>query len=266
MNRRTVQRNWIARERVYTNRYSRRFYKLLQFLWRRSAKQFAETGNFEIKDEEFLPLYRDVYDKVTLRETRLVVAAQPKDRKDVLDALATLFNGSGPETITFVRNLMQQHFNVYVMSRLREVSDLTRRQILRTIQEGFDQGLGGRDIARLMRQRAPELNRVRAIRIARTESVTAANRAQILAHEASPYVYEKAWLAVQDKRTRLAHKQMDPTVFLELWDPFFVDGEELIAPGDTTASAKNVVNCRCVLLFRAKRGADGRLIRKENLL
>lgn len=265
---RVLERNWVARERVYTLRYSRQFYRLLQQLWKRSAKQFSETGTFEIKDEEFLPTYRRLYDLISTREIRLAVAKFPKEKstKDMLDALAQLFRGTGPETITFVRNLMQQYFNVYVMQRLSEVSELTRRQIRETIQEGFDEGLGGREIARRMMRKAPEINRVRAVRIARTESVTAANRAQLLAHEASPYVYEKAWLAVRDKRTRQAHREMDPDRFIGLWDFFFVDGDEMTAPGDTAGKASNVVNCRCVLRFRAKRGEDGRLVRKENLL
>jgi hypothetical protein len=63
---------------------------------------------------------------------------------------------------------------------------------------------------------------------------------------------------------------MDSSRFIPLWDNFFVANEKggldsMLAPGDTNADVSNVVNCRCVLLFKAKRGEDGRLVRKNAL-
>jgi uncharacterized protein with gpF-like domain len=238
---------------------------LLNRIWKRSAKQYEQTGSFVIEDSEFEQIYRNMYKRISDAEFNLSFDSMPKE-KTVIDALATLFSSdSVPETITYVRNLMQQYFNVYVMQRLREVSENTRKQIQLEIQRGVLEGLGGREIARNISRKAPEINRTRAIRIARTESVTAANRAQLLAHEASPFVYEKAWLKVVDGRTRESHLAMDSSNFIDLMDYFIVGGEQMLAPGDTDASAGEVINCRCVLLFKAKRGENGRLIRKNSI-
>lgn len=261
---------WQQREKLYTRRYSRLFYSLLNRLWRKAAKEHQETGSFTIKENDFIPLYKKLYQDIGRKEAQLAFSKMPRE-KDVFDALSTFFNGgTGTEAITFVRNLMGDYFNVYVMERLRNVTENTRIQINRVIQQGFDEGLGARERAKLIRQFAPEINQTRSIRIARTESVTAANKAQLLSHEASPYVYEKAWLPVVDKRTRPSHAAMEPTRFIDLWDYFFVanaDGEldEMLAPGDTNASAENCINCRCSMLFKAKRGEDGRLLRKNSI-
>ena len=261
---------WPQRENLYTRRYSRLFYRLLNRLWRKAAKQHEETGAFTISEDDLIPLYKRLYQDIGRREAQLAFSKMPQE-KDVFDALATFFNrGTGPEAITFVRNLMGDYFNVYVMERLRNVTENTRIQIRNIIQKGFDEGLGARERAKLIRESAPEINQTRAIKIARTESVTAANKAALLSHEASPYVYEKSWLPVVDKRTRPSHAAMDSTRFIDLWDYFYVanaDGEleEMLAPGDSTASASNCVNCRCSMLFKAKRGEDGRLVRKNSL-
>jgi hypothetical protein len=262
---------WQAREKLYTKKYARLFYRLLLKIWRRSAKEHEETGDFTVREEDFIPLYKALYEDIGGKEARIAFSKMPQE-KDIFDAMAVFFNrGTGPEAITFVRELMGNYFNVYVMQRLSNVTELTRIQIRNVIQLGFDKGLGARDRAKLITQTAPEINATRAIRIARTESVTAANKSQVLAHEASPYVYQKAWLPVVDKRTRPSHAAMDPDFFIPLWDSFNVANaegelEQMLAPGDTNASASNVINCRCTMLFKAQRGPDGRLIRKNDLI
>jgi hypothetical protein len=64
---------------------------------------------------------------------------------------------------------------------------------------------------------------------------------------------------------------MDSNNFIPLWEDFLVLRESggfdsMLAPGDTRASAENTIQCRCTLLFKAKRGEDGRLIRKNSLI
>ena len=64
----------------------------------------------------------------------------------------------------------------------------------------------------------------------------------------------KQWDSTMDKKTRPAHQQADGQI-RELDEPFDVWGEKMDAPA-VGGSAKNVCNCRCVLLQRAKWALD----------
>ena len=64
----------------------------------------------------------------------------------------------------------------------------------------------------------------------------------------------KQWDATMDSKTRPAHQQADGQIVE--WDDFFtVGGEKMKAPS-IGGSAKNVVNCRCQLLQRARWALD----------
>ena len=58
----------------------------------------------------------------------------------------------------------------------------------------------------------------------------------------------KEWLAVSDARTRPEHAALDGTV-IPFEDMFDAGGEMMRAPHDETASAGNVINCRCDVLW-----------------
>ena len=91
-----------------------------------------------------------------------------------------------------------------------------------------------------------------AVRIARTEGhriqQSAALDAQKAAKKAGADVV-KQWDSTLDGVTRPAHQEADGQI-RDVEEPFFVDGEYIMAPGD--GSASNCINCRCVLLQRAK--------------
>lgn len=64
----------------------------------------------------------------------------------------------------------------------------------------------------------------------------------------------KQWDATMDSKTRPAHQQADGQIVE--WDEYFtVGGEKMKAPS-VGGSAKNVVNCRCQLLQRARWALD----------
>lgn len=104
-----------------------------------------------------------------------------------------------------------------------------------------------------------------ALRIARTETTSASNFAAFETAKASDLVMDKVWISVQDDRTRLNpfdHLDMNNQI-QELEKPFFVGGENIQYPGDTKASAGNVINCRCSIAFVPKRDINGMLIIKK---
>lgn len=96
-----------------------------------------------------------------------------------------------------------------------------------------------------------------AIRIARTEGHRIQNEAaldgQHVAKKKGADIV-KQWDATLDSRTRPEHREADGQI-REIDEPFDVGGEKMQAPG-VGGSAKNVCNCRCCLLQRAKWALD----------
>lgn len=94
----------------------------------------------------------------------------------------------------------------------------------------------------------------RAWRTARTEATAGWNWGSLeAAHSAeeSGLTVRKAWVSAQDDRTREAHQEASATYAegIPLDEPFEIDGEALMYPGDPDGSAENVINCRCTLVY-----------------
>lgn len=58
----------------------------------------------------------------------------------------------------------------------------------------------------------------------------------------------KRWDAKDDSATRPGHKRADGQT-VSIYQPFIVNMEPLMAPGDPSGSPSNVINCRCKPLF-----------------
>ncbi len=96
-----------------------------------------------------------------------------------------------------------------------------------------------------------------AIRIARTEGHRIQNEAALDGqHGAKKKGADivKQWDSTLDGRTRDEHRECDGQI-REIDEPFDVGGEKMQAPG-VGGSARNVCNCRCCLLQRAKWALD----------
>ena len=137
--------------------------------------------------------------------------------------------------------------------RALATSRTTRADIRRLMLAAFDEG---EPEAVVLRQGllARSLSAWRADTIARTEIHTAAafasdQTARSMASEVGAQL-EKAWVFVSDERTREDHAAMDSSDYIPLDEDFDVGGEAMEYPGDPTASAENVINCRCSVVRR----------------
>ena len=96
-----------------------------------------------------------------------------------------------------------------------------------------------------------------AIRIARTEGHRIQNEAALDGQRGAKSKgadIVKQWDSTLDSRTRPEHREADGQI-REIDEPFDVGGEKMQAPG-VGGSARNVCNCRCCLLQRAKWALD----------
>jgi hypothetical protein len=167
--------------------------------------------------------------------------------------------------------LIRQYYGERLLNDAQLMTDYSREIIVRVLGEAAGTGASFDDIVKMLLEH-PEFGAMRARRIARTETVTAANGAAMVYAENSGNVMEKIWIAVKDARTRHDHKAVDATR-LDIQTPFDLFNQKYgkvqmmqpgarIQPSGLPVPAVEVVNCRCTVAFRAKRGADGRIIRK----
>lgn len=88
----------------------------------------------------------------------------------------------------------------------------------------------------------------RARRIARTETISASNAATLEGWRQSEVIGGKQWVCAMTENSRKGHKRANGQI-VPLEEPFIVDGEQLMHPGDSSlgAGAGNVINCRCTM-------------------
>jgi uncharacterized protein with gpF-like domain len=65
----------------------------------------------------------------------------------------------------------------------------------------------------------------------------------------------KKWVPVTDDRTRANHMAMLGQPYISMDEKFMVGGEKMDRPSDPSASAANVINCRCSLVYK-REGSD----------
>jgi hypothetical protein len=96
---------------------------------------------------------------------------------------------------------------------------------------------------------------------ARTVSVTEVHRAwnfgamaaAMRAQQQLQTPMNKRWVARDDSHTRIAHDKADGQI-VPINQPFIVNMEALMMPGDPSGSPSNVINCRCKPYFTRRQG------------
>ena len=169
--------------------------------------------------------------------------------------------------------LWQQFIDWYLHRFLIEkitfdVQATTRDYLLRVLQRGMEAGTGIKEMVAKLKDLP--FTKFQAARIVRTE----VNRAANVGHKAqsSTFEYEqvKEWVSAKDRRVRgrepndhANHVKLNGTIINE--DDFFIDpinGDRLEFPGDPNASSASTINCRCRVVYTARRDENNRLIRK----
>ena len=131
-------------------------------------------------------------------------------------------------------------------------STATLSDINRVIAAGVKDGLGEREIGKMIKAVAPSKSASRAQTIARTEVHSSSQGIAVDVARQSDIRTKKIWLTSVDDRTRdgedspFDHKDADGQL-VAMDAPFIVSNERLQYPGEYgVGSAGNTINCRCV--------------------
>lgn len=275
---RLVHRDFLRRQTTYENRYTPQFYRYLQSVYKMAADQIESNGvNWylsnmaeSLQEPRLVSIYYKLYSYVIMSEAViqrngiLAMAKREKGRKDIIDDLSTPFTGG--DIIKLWRSLTESYLRVRIATRITNVNETTVKVISKIIEQSISEGLGALEVAKKIRE-ATELNKVRSLAIARTETVSASNQGKYMAALSSEYVLQKNWVPTQDARTRPTHIAMLDHPWIDMSGFFMLDSRKNgIEPGrypcDSTYSAENVINCRCSVVFRIKEDSNGNLIRR----
>jgi HK97 family phage portal protein len=169
----------------------------------------------------------------------------------IMLAVTTSFNMNSDSVINWL--------DKYGMKRATDVIGTARAGIREQLVEGLK---AGESIAELKKRLVEYYDgyaeeKWKALRVARTEVMTASNQGNLEAYKQSGVVEKKGWLGEPDARDThlLAQRTYDESGAIPLNEKFEVGGDSMIAPGQGSDPAQ-VINCRCTLFAVLKRRED----------
>jgi len=248
--------------KLYANalkQYSPKFKKELQ----KQVDTFCRTQDYDaISDKALKKTIKQLH--VSLG-TKMALTAE-KDVKKATKGYIGPFEGKSQKTDLFSYVILQYLERQGLDQLAADITDTTKDQIRRYLMQGAANNLSYAEMIPMLRQAG--ITDYRAELIARTETSRAANTGSMVGAMSTGLVTVKEWIAARDNRTRRIprdsadHLHMDG-IRVPIDTKFEVKGKTfvdyMLHPGDSTAHAANVCNCRCTLGYEAVRGSDGKL-------
>lgn len=258
-----------------------------------------EQNEYFLMWHKFQQRYEKYYEKKFVKALNIQVAAFIKTQDvmaipsfPIYTVLVDMYKTVGPRWVRMSKSsmtkatgqmgfneriveLMRQYYGIDLLNDAESITAYTKEVIQKILSDAAITGASFDDIVRQITS-SSELGPMRARRIARTETVTAANGAAVIYAQTSGNQMNKIWISVKDKRTRhnawANHVTIDGTT-IDINEPFNLKSQKLgdiqmmqpgvrSQPNGLPVPAAEVVNCRCVVAFSAKRDSQGRIIRR----
>jgi len=238
---------------VIRNNLEKRFYKNLRTLFRKFLNVqlylYKEYGIYnpdiatQTLNEDFMPLVLGHY-----KRTFQTMYKYNEDK---------YYNTQkADEAFVFGRSTdFEQVVNTYFNTRQLVLSGITQRmanRISNLIEKGRADNLTLPQIAKLVSDKFLPISRSRAALIARTETHSAASFSNhsyhLTAQKDLGIKMLKKWVSTGDLRTRPTHASANGQT-VDMDEKFVVGGTEMEFAGDSAGGAKNVINCRCVIIY-----------------
>lgn len=141
---------------------------------------------------------------------------------------------------------VQEYIAAFGGEKIQQITTTTRAHIMTQIAIGQRDGLGQREIAKIISQNAPSIGRQRGALIARTETHSAGNYGAQKQAQSTGLALRREWIAASGERTRSSHTAADGQI-VGMDEPFTVGGSSLQFPGDPDGPADEIINCRCAV-------------------
>lgn len=156
-----------------------------------------------------------------------------------LQELERLFKVNGAKKVT------------EILGTTLELAKPIIQDALKMAAEGSSIDAVQKEIKRRLQDVGGAVTDARARMIARTEVIGASNQSTFEAVKSSGVEVEKKWLT-GGTNIRPTHKAAEAQGWIDFNDTFKVGSYQMEHPGDPHGGAEEVINCKCVLIFRAK--------------
>jgi len=169
--------------------------------------------------------------------------------------------GFDPDLLTKEEDTWYNYLRHYVKNRLWKRIEAVNQTSINTagriingvLEQSVTEGLGAYETATRIKKGLIEegikYNQWRALRIARTEIMTASNAGSMEGAKATGEALEKFWIATYDSRTRDTHLVIEAQNPKMMNETFQVGAYQMQHPGDPAGGAEEVINCRCAISY-----------------
>jgi hypothetical protein len=214
------------------------------------------VDNFQVDQDVLFEAYRNIYTETGLEFAKFnykQIKGQSSryEKKD--------YNDDYRESI-WIRKLLeyvQTDCGTLIQQSTRNMYSGIQRNAQKAIAMAANEGWGADRTANEIIKLQGQMDKFRAMRIARTEVMRASNEGAMIGANELDIELKKVWISTEDGRTRtFADGDFDHSIMngvtVEMNEPFNVSGENMDYPGDPNGSEGNTINCRCAVAFEPK--------------
>lgn len=242
--------------------FAPKIFAALKFQQQQFLKSYKNSFNMrsalmDVSSHQLRSVLKTLYIDAGVHYGSLVYSQLPKAPKKIKRRAPFGFN----EEMT---DLINQWFELGWLNTAESITDSTRDLIQQVMKEAVEEGWSYDRIEQELTKESKDLTRNRSALIARTETVTATNQAAYFAAAKTGLMMKKEWLSANDDRVRMHHLQVNGSK-VDMEGYFTVGTSRILLPGARVQEnglptpAKEVCNCRCVVLYEAQR-VNGRLV------
>ncbi len=245
------------------NNYELRFAALFRSILNRQFKEVADSIDVTNYRSDLLvnKIDKQPIEKLFIELYKVVGVAFAKEQFSQLKAENQSLILKAEDDLTDEwYNYMTSFVKREAGKKIVSIAEQSKKQALKIIRnilkDSTDEGWGADVTATAIKKGLVkdgiEINQWRALRIARTEIVSASNAGAMLGAKSTGFPMEKFWIATYDSRTRDTHLVVEQQNPLGYDDKFKVGEYEMDMPGDASAGAEEIINCRCSIGFGVK--------------
>ena len=223
--------------------------------YNKGINSFISEGqtNFQLlfDSKDLLKIYRELYSDIGMRFAKWYANNYQKYFTKNLD----------PTQLDIWQNSFASFGSAVGAQRVTLVSGTAKNNLIRITQQLMSDPefmtLGAVERGRILKNQFNTYSQFQSERLVRTEATAAANFATM---ESATTIFpkeqmQKEWIASFDDRTRSTHSEADGQIVMAN-DTFFVGGSQMMFPGDPSATAAEVINCRCSIAYIPIEGAQ----------